>query len=138
MATSASHEFGADDDAVFLALASSAARVGLAGYALGALLLAAGVAGLVHPPFHLPHHASPVIAAVTLLGAVPPVLAGRHLRAGAVSLRAVALTAGDDVAHLMTAVDGLQRAFTALAAMLAVDVIGLAVVVALLLPTGGR
>ena len=130
------HEFNADDDATFLALASSAARVGVAGYGLGFILAAAGFLGLLHPPFHLPGHAAPVIAVVSLLGAVPPVLAGRQLRVGARSLRAVATTAGDDVAHLMAAVDGLQRAFTTLAAMLAVDVVGLAVVVALMFPKG--
>ena len=108
------HEFSADDDAVFLALANSAARVGVAGYGLGVIL-----------------------AAVGLLGAVPPVLAGRHLRTGARSLRAVATTAGDDVAHLMAAVDGLQRAFTTLVAMLALDALGLAIVVAVMFPKGG-
>lgn len=136
MSEASVHEFSAADDVVFLSLASSASRVGVAGYVLALVLAVAGVVGLAHPPFHLPHHAAPVIAVVTLLGAVPPVLAGRQLRAGARSLRAVALTTGDDVAHLMTAVNGLTRAFTTLVAMLAVDAVGLALVVALLLPRG--
>lgn len=135
--TSTSHEFDAADDAVFLALAASASRVGLAGYALGATLLVAGVLSLVRPPPHLPPHAAPVIAAITLLGAVPAALSARQLREAAVSLRAVALTAGDDVAHLMAAVDSLKRAFTTLVAMLAVDAAGLAVVVAVMFPRGG-
>jgi hypothetical protein len=136
MGEASSHEFGAADDVVFLDLAGSASRVGLAGYALGAVLLVAGAVGLAQPPFHLPHHAAPVVAVVTLLGAAPPALAARHLRASAERLRAVALTQGDDVAHLMAAVDGLHRAFTSLAAMLGVDALGLAAVVALLLPRG--
>ncbi|MDB4930228.1 MAG: hypothetical protein JWM10_2712 [Myxococcaceae bacterium] len=136
MGEASMHEFGAADDVVFLDLAGSASRVGVAGYGLGGVLLLAGVLGLAHPPFHLPHHAAPVVAIITLVGAVPPFLAARHLRASAVRLRAVALTAGDDVAHLMAAVDGLQRAFTALVAMLALDALGLAAVVALLFPRG--
>lgn len=136
MADAASHEFNADDDATFLALASSAARVGVAGYGLGFVLAAAGLLGLIHPPLHLPAHAAPVIAALCALGAAPPMFAGHQLRAGARSLRAVATTAGDDVAHLMAAVDGLQRAFTTLVAMLAIDAVGLAVVVAVMFPRG--
>lgn len=136
MVDAASHEFNADDDVTFLALASSAARVGVAGYGLGVILAAAGFLGLIHPPFHLPPHAAPVIAVICLLGAIPPFLAGRQLRAGAESLRAVATTAGDDVAHLMTATDAVQRAFTTLVGMLAVDAVGLAVVVAMMFPRG--
>jgi hypothetical protein len=136
MGEASSHEFGAADDVVFLDLASSASRVGVAGYALGAVLLVAGVVGLAYPPFHLPHHAAPVVAIVTLVGAAPPCVAARHLRSSAERLRSVALTAGDDVAHLMAAVAGLERAFTALAAMLGFDALGLAAVVALLFPRG--
>ena len=137
MADAASHEFNAADDATFLSLASSAARVGVAGHGLGVCLAAAGFLGLIHPPFHLPPHAAPVIAAICLIGAIPPFVAGRQLRAAARSLRAVATTEGDDVAHLMTATDSLQRAFTTLIAMLSVYVLGLAVVVAVMFPKGG-
>ncbi|MDO9020391.1 MAG: hypothetical protein Q7V43_25930 [Myxococcales bacterium] len=136
MADAASHEFNAADDATFLALASSAARVGVAGYGLGFVLAAAGLLGLVQPPFHLPSHAAPVIAAICLLGAAPPAVAGHQLRAGARSLRSVATTAGDDVSHLMAAVDALERAFKTLAVMLAIDAVGLAVVVAVMFPRG--
>jgi len=133
----APHEFDAADDAVFLALAASASRVGIAGYALGATLVVAGVLSLVRPPPHLPPHAAPVIAAITLLGAAPAVLAARQLREAARSLRSVALTAGDDVAHLMAAVDSLKRAATTIVGMLALDAAGLAVVVAVMFPRGG-
>jgi hypothetical protein len=136
MVDAVSHEFNATDDAVFLALAGSAARVGIAGYGFGFTLATTGLLGLFHPPFHLPPHAAPVIAGICLLGAIPPVLAGRQLRVGAHCLRAVATTTGDDIAHLMAAVDGLQRAFTTLVAMLAVHGVGLAVVVALMFPRG--
>ena len=133
----ASHEFGAADDAVFLALAASASRVGIAGYALGATLVVAGVLSLVRPPPHLPPHAAPVIAAITLVGSVPAALAGHQLREAARSLRAVAVTAGDDVAHFMAAVESLKRALTMVVAMLALDAAGLAVVVAVMFPRGG-
>jgi|JI10StandDraft_1071094.scaffolds.fasta_scaffold1143691_2 hypothetical protein len=133
----ASHEFGAADDAVFLALAASASRVGIAGYALGAMLLVAGVLSVVRPPAHLPPHAAPVIAAITLLGVIPAALSARQLREAALSLRAVALTAGDDVAHFMAAVESLKRALTMVVAMLALDAAGLAVVVAVMFPRGG-
>ncbi len=137
MVDAPSHEFSAEDDETFLALASSAARVGVAGYGLGVLLAAAGFLGIIHPPFHLPPRAAPVIAVICVLGAIPPILAARQLRAAAGSLRSVATTAGDDVAHLMTATDSLQRAFATLVAMLAVDAVGLAVIVALMFPKGG-
>ena len=136
MVDAVSHEFNATDDAVFLALAGTAARVGIAGYCFGFTLAATGLLGLFHPPFHLPAHAAPVIAGICMLGAIPPVLAGRQLRAGALCLRAVATTTGDDITHLMAAVDGLPRAFTTLVAMLAVHGVGLAVVVALMFPRG--
>jgi uncharacterized membrane protein len=132
----ATHEFSADDDRVFLGLAASATRVGAAGYLLALLLSAAGVVGLLRPPFHLPARAAPVVAIVCLLGALPPALTARHLRGAAASLRAVATTAGHDVAHLMSAVDAMQRAFAALVVMLAVDVLGVAVVVAAMFPAG--
>lgn len=131
------HEFDAAADATFLALAASAGRVGVAGHGLGAVLAAAGLLGLLRPPPHLPPHAAPAVALLCLLGAIPSVLAGRQLRASARSLRAVATTTGDDVAHLMAALDGLQRAFTALIVMLSVDVLGLAAVVAMMFPRGG-
>ena len=67
MADAASHEFNAADDATFLALAGSAARVGVAGYGLGFVLAAAGLLGLIQPPFHLPAHVAPV----TLLAVAP-------------------------------------------------------------------
>lgn len=136
MVDAASHEFNADDDETFLSLASSAARVGVAGYGLGVLLAAAGFLGIVHPPFHLPPHAAPVIAVICVLGAIPPFLAARQLRAAARSLRSVATTAGDDVAHLMSATDAMQRAFTTLVGMLAMDVVGLGLIVALMFPKG--
>ena len=45
MADAASHEFNAADDATFLSLASSAARVGVAGHGLGVAELLGAEAG---------------------------------------------------------------------------------------------
>lgn len=135
MATNPTYEFSAEEDAVFLALATSAARVGVAGYGLGGALLLAGLLGLVRPTYLTPQ-AAPVVAAAGLLAGAPALLAGHRLREASRRLRAVAETSGDDVAHLMAAIERLAHAFTAVVAMLTVDALVLAAVVVVALPPG--
>lgn len=130
------HEFSGTHEAVFGRVARSARAVALAGATLAAALLLGGAASALRPPTHMPPRVALVVGALTAAGAIPAGIASWRLLGASRAVHAVATTAGRDVEHLMVAVAHLRGAFMALVAMLAVDALVLAVIVALMAPVG--
>lgn len=107
----APYEFGPEQNRVIERLSARIQGFGIVSIILGALSIIGGVVLLF---------SSPVVGIGRAVGAIVPIVTGIIYTRGAAKLRDVVKTSGDDIGHLMAAMDELGKAFMIQLVMVAI------------------